>query len=240
MNDIPESTTGGPEREIRRDYDVIVLGAGPVGITAGDRAHAEGLSVAIVERELVGGECNYWGCVPSKSLLRPVLALADAGRVDGARESLTGSINPKGVFARRDRYVTHWSDGPVADGVGAMGLDLLRGHARLDGPRRVVVNRADERSAVLTARHAVIVCTGSTAAVPDVPGVGEAKPWTNRRATDSSTVPARLAVVGGGGIGVEMATAWQGLGSHVVLLSRYEGLLPRMEPFVGEYVRRGL
>src|ERR1700748_13237 len=86
-----------------REYDVVVLGAGPVGINAADRAHAEGLSVAILERELVGGECNYWGCVPSKSLLRPVLALADAHHVDGAREAITGSINAAGVFGPRER-----------------------------------------------------------------------------------------------------------------------------------------
>jgi pyruvate/2-oxoglutarate dehydrogenase complex dihydrolipoamide dehydrogenase (E3) component len=221
-------------------FDVIVLGAGPVGINAADRAHAEGLSVALLERELVGGECNYWGCVPSKSLLRPVLAVADARKVDGAREAVVGSIDAKAVFGRRDRYVTNWDDRPVADAVAAMGPRLLRGHARLDGDRRVSLVTADHRIRTLRARHAVVLCTGSTAAVPDLPGVAETQPWTNRRATDSSAVPARLIVVGAGGVGVEMATAWRGLGSSVTLLSRTADLLPRMEPFVGEFVRRGL
>lgn len=228
------------EAEAEDTYDVIVLGAGPVGITAANRAHAEGLSVVLLERELVGGECNYWGCVPSKSLLRPVLAIAEARRVDGAREAIVGTIDAKGVFARRDRYVNNWDDRPVAESVAAMGPQLLRGHARLDGVRRVALVTSDHRTRVLHARHAVVVCTGSTAAVPDVPGVAEARPWTNRRATDSSEVPNRLIVVGAVGVGVEMATAWRGLGSEVTLLSRTARLLPRMEPFVGEFVRRGL
>ncbi|GAB5898034.1 NAD(P)/FAD-dependent oxidoreductase [Mycolicibacterium mageritense] len=236
----PESTGTVAEDRDEDVYDVIVLGAGPVGINAADRAHAEGLSVALLERELVGGECNYWGCVPSKSLLRPVLAVADARRVDGAREAVVGSIDAKAVFGRRDRYVTNWDDRPVAEAVAAMGPRLLRGHARLDGVRRVSLMTSDHRVRLLNARHAVILCTGSTAAVPDLPGVAETKPWTNRKATDSSEVPARLVVVGAGGVGVEMATAWRGLGSAVTLLSRTANLLPRMEPFVGEFVQRGL
>jgi dihydrolipoamide dehydrogenase len=220
-------------------YDVIVLGAGPVGQNAAARTRAAGLSVAIVERELVGGECSYWGCVPSKALLRPVIAIADARRVEGACEAIDGSIAPARVFGRRDRYVTDWNDSGQAESVEAMDVTLVRGHARLDGPKRVVVATASQLVA-LTARHAVVICTGSTAAVPDIPGVAETKPWTNRRATDSSAVPPRLAVVGAGGVGVEMATAWQGLGSKVTLLARTSRLLPRMEPFVGEFVNHGL
>ena len=222
-------------------YDVIVIGAGPVGQNVADRSRAAGLRVAVVERELVGGECSYWACVPSKALLRPVVAVSDARRVDGAREAVTGSPNTAGVFGRRDRYVSDWDDsGQVNAYVTGIGADLVRGHGRLDGPRRVAVTTPDGEVATLTARQSVAICIGSGAALPDIPGIAEANPWTNRKGTDSSEVPDRLAVVGGGGVAVEMATAWQGLGSSVTLLARRSGLLPRMEPFAGELVGRGL
>jgi dihydrolipoamide dehydrogenase len=222
-------------------YDVIVIGAGPVGQNVADRARAAGLSVAVVERELVGGECSYWACVPSKALLRPVIAVADARRIDGAREALTRSLDVREVFARRDRAVSNWDDsGQVDAAVKGIGADLVRGHGRLDGPRRVAVTTPDGDVVALTARQAVAICVGSGAALPDIPGIAEANPWTNRRGTDSSEVPGRLAVVGGGGVAVEMATAWQGLGSAVTLLARRSGLLPRMEPFAGELVGRAL
>lgn len=220
-------------------YDVIVLGAGPVGQNVADRARAGGLSVAVVERELVGGECSYWACVPSKALLRPVIAVGDARRVDGAREAVTGRLDTDRVFARRNRYVSDWDDSGQARSVKSIGADLFRGHGRIDGPRRVTVTRDDGARQTLTARDAVAVATGSRPALPDIPGIDEARPWTNRHGTDSSTVPARLAIVGGGGVGVEMATLWQGLGSQVTLLAR-RALLPRMEPFAGELLERGL
>jgi pyruvate/2-oxoglutarate dehydrogenase complex dihydrolipoamide dehydrogenase (E3) component len=232
------SETASSSRE--RIYDVIVLDSGPIGQNVADRARAAGLSVAVVERELVGGECSYWACIPSKALLRPVIALADARRVSGAREAVTSSLNPAGVFGRRDRNVTDWDDSGQANRVKGIGADLVRGPARLDGPRRVAVVTPDDELVALTARYTVAVCTGSRAALPDLPGIAEARPWTNRQATDSSSVPDRLAVVGGGGVGVEMATAWQGLGSSVTLLARDSRLLTRMEPFAGEMVADGL
>ncbi|MEU6324835.1 NAD(P)/FAD-dependent oxidoreductase [Streptomyces sp. NPDC047009] len=220
-------------------YDVVVLGAGPVGQNVTASAIAAGLTVAVVERELVGGECSYWACVPSKALLRPVIAVADARRVDGARQAVDGRIDAQGVFARRTRYVTDWDDTGQAEAVKSMGADLFRGQGRLDGPRRVTVTRDDGARHALTARHAVAVATGSRPVLPDIPGMDEARPWTNRQGTDSSTVPGRLVIVGGGGVGVEMATLWQGLGSQVTLVARRR-LLPRMEPFAGELVARGL
>lgn len=226
--------------DVEQDYDVVVLGAGPVGQNAVERARAAGLSVALVERELVGGECSYWACVPSKALLRPVIAVSDVRRIDGAREAVSGSISAAGVFGRRNRYVNDWDDSGQADWAAEMGATLVRGQGRLDGPRRVAVATPGGGRTVLIARHAIVVCTGSRPALPALPGIDEARPWTNRQATDSSYVPERLAIVGGGGVAVEMATAWQGLGSKVVLLARRSGLLPRMEPFVGELVGRGL
>ncbi|MEV7238431.1 NAD(P)/FAD-dependent oxidoreductase [Streptomyces sp. NPDC051020] len=220
-------------------YDVVVLGAGPVGQNVADRARAAGLTVAVVERELVGGECSYWACVPSKALLRPVIAVADARRVDGARQAVTGRLDTDRVFARRNHYVSDWDDTGQAEGVKSIGADLFRGHGRIDGPRRVTVTRDDGARLTLTARHAVAVATGSRPLLPDIPGIHEARPWTNRHGTDSSTVPARLAIVGGGGVAIEMATLWQGLGSQVTLLARRR-LIPRMEPFAGELVARSL
>lgn len=221
-------------------YDVVVLGAGPVGENVADRARAAGLTVAVVERERVGGECSYWACVPSKALLRPVLALSDARRVAGARQAVSSTIDTTEVFVRRNRYVGDWDDTGQADWLNGIGATLVRGHGRVDGPRRVAVSAPGGDVTTLTARHAVVICTGTRPALPDIPGMIDARPWTNREATDSRSVPGRLAVVGGGGVGAEMATAWQGLGAAVTLLVRGSGLLPRMEPFVGEYVARGL
>src|SRR6185437_14306862 len=150
-------------------YDVVVLGAGPIGQNVADRARAAGLAVAVVERELVGGECSYWACVPSKALLRPVIAVADARGVEGGREAVAGSIDPGGVFGRRDRYVNDWDDSSQADYVTSLGATLIRGHGRLDGPRRVVVTTPSGEEMELTAEHAVVICTGSRPALPDLP-----------------------------------------------------------------------
>ncbi|MBD2892134.1 Mercuric reductase [Actinomadura sp. RB99] len=222
------------------EFDVVVLGAGPTGENLAERAHAGGLSVAVVESELVGGECSYWACMPSKALLRPAAALADARRLPGAREAAGGRLDAAAVLARRDEFTSHWKDdGQVAWLEGA-GLVLVRGHGRLDGEKRVVVRTPDGEQRVLTARHAVAVCTGTRAALPELPGLAEARPWTSREATASERVPPRLAVIGGGVVACEMATAWRALGSEVVQLVRGARLLPRMEPFAGEAVAEGL
>ncbi|MEV0523688.1 NAD(P)/FAD-dependent oxidoreductase [Streptomyces sp. NPDC050439] len=224
-----------------KTYDVVVLGAGPVGENVADRARAGGLSVAIVESELVGGECSYWACMPSKALLRPVIARADARRVPGLRQSVQGPLDASAVLAHRDYYTSHWKDDGQVGWLESIGIDLYRGHGRIAGTRRVTVTGADDTEQTLTARHAVAVCTGTRAALPDLPGLADVKPWTSREATSADHVPGRLAVVGGGVVAVEMATAWQALGSQVTLLVRGgDGLLPRMEPFAGELVTKAL
>ncbi|MFC0599128.1 dihydrolipoyl dehydrogenase family protein [Streptomyces palmae] len=229
------------ERSDSDGYDVIVLGAGPVGENLADRTRAAGLTTVIVESELVGGECSYWACMPSKALLRPVISRADAGRLPGLRERVGGPLEVPAVLERRDTFTSHWQDDGQVDWLRSVGIDLVRGHGRLDGPRAVTVELPDGGRRRLTARHAVAVCTGSRAALPPLPGVAEVRPWTSREATSSKTVPRRLAVVGGGVVAVEMATVWQALGAAVTVLVRgQEGLLTRMEPFAGELVAEAL
>ncbi|MET8583693.1 NAD(P)/FAD-dependent oxidoreductase [Streptomyces collinus] len=221
-------------------YDVVVLGAGPVGENVADRTRAAGLTTAIVESELVGGECSYWACMPSKALLRPVIAQADARRLPGLSQSVQGPLDTPAVLARRDTYTSHWQDDGQVAWLNGINADLYRGHGRLAGPRTVTVTTPDGTVTTLTARHAVAVSTGTRAQLPDLPGLSEVKPWTSREATSAEAAPGRLIVVGGGVVATEMATAWQALGSRVTLLVRGKGLLNRMEPFAGELVAEAL
>ncbi len=221
-------------------YDVVVIGAGPVGENVADRARAAGLTTAVVESELVGGECSYWACMPSKALLRPVVARADARRVPGLSAAVRGPLDVGAVLAKRDEETSHWKDDGQVAWLESVGADVYRGTGRLTGPREVTVTAPDGTEHRLTARHAVAVSTGTRAVVPALPGIEEVRPWTSREATSAKKAPGRLAVVGGGVVGVEMATAWQALGSEVTLLIRGGGLLPKMEPFAGELVADAL
>ncbi|MFJ5223335.1 dihydrolipoyl dehydrogenase family protein [Streptomyces sp. NPDC088400] len=222
------------------EYDVVVVGAGPVGENVADRVRAAGLSVAVVESELIGGECSYWACIPSKSLLRPALARAEARQVPGLRQSVRGPLDAKAVLAHRNEFTSDWKDDGQVEWLDGIGARIYRGHGRLDGTKRVTVTGREGDEQVLTARHAVAVCTGSRAVLPDLPGLADARPWTSREATSSQEVPGRLVVVGGGVVGAEMATAWRALGAEVTLLVRGGGLLPKMEPFAGELVAEAL
>ncbi|WP_327371311.1 dihydrolipoyl dehydrogenase family protein [Streptomyces sp. NBC_01217] len=226
--------------EPTRTYDVIVIGAGPVGENVAERARAAGLSTVIVERELLGGECSFWACDPSKALLRPVVARADARRVPGLGQAVAGPLDVEAVLAHRDKMSSYWKDEDQVDWLDSVSVDLIRGHGRLTGPRKVSVRTPDGETVALTARHAVAVSTGTSAALPPIPGLDTVRPWTSREATSADKVPGRLAVVGGGVVAVEMATAWQALGSQVTMLVLEDALLQRMEPFAGELVTNGL
>ncbi len=221
-------------------YDVVVIGGGPVGENVADRTRAAGLTTAVVESELLGGECSYWACMPSKALLRPVIAQADARRLPGLSQAVQGPLDTPAVLARRDDYTSHWKDDGQVAWLEGTGADLYRGQGRLAGPRTVTVTAPDGTVTTLTARHAVAVSTGTRAQLPDLPGLAEVKPWTSREATSAKAAPGRLIVVGGGVVATEMATAWQALGSRVTLLVRGKGLLNRMEPFAGELVAEAM
>ncbi|MGV2985236.1 dihydrolipoyl dehydrogenase family protein [Microbacterium sp. AGC85] len=220
-------------------YDLIVLGGGPVGENVADRAVQGGLTAIIVESELVGGECSYWACMPSKALLRSAQALRAAQHVAGAAEAVTGTLDVRAVLARRNSFTSDWSDDGQVKWLDSAGIDLARGHGRITGPREVTVTAEDGTTRVLSARHAVAISTGTDAAIAPIPGLAEAKPWTSREATSAQEIPASLAIIGGGVVAVEMATAYAGLGAEVTLIAR-SGLLEKMEPFAGELVEKGL
>lgn len=222
-----------------REYDLIVIGAGPVGENVADRATQGGLSVAVVESELVGGECSFWACIPSKALLRPAAALRAARGVSGAAEAVTGSVDVAATLRRRDALVHDWDDTSQVEWLQSAGIDLVRGHGRLSGERKVTVAGGDGTETVLSARHAVAVCTGSAALLPDIPGLREVRPWTSREATGVQRVPASLAILGGGVVGAEMATLFTSLGAAVTVVAR-SGLLRGLEPFAGEAVAQAL
>ncbi|WP_199517337.1 dihydrolipoyl dehydrogenase family protein [Nucisporomicrobium flavum] len=220
-------------------YDVIVIGAGPVGENVADRVVRGGLTAAVVERELVGGECSYWACMPTKALLRGAAALRAVRHVPGAREAVTGDLDPAAVLRRRDSFASNWADDGQVSWLDSAGIALHRGHGRITAARTVEVTGGDGTTTSLTARHAVVVATGSGALVPDIPGLRAAAPWTNREAAAAEEVPRRLAVIGGGVVAAEMATAFASLGSEVTVLAR-DGVLPHAEPFAGELVTTSL
>ncbi|GGU21995.1 dihydrolipoyl dehydrogenase family protein [Nocardioides albus] len=219
--------------------DVIIIGAGPTGENVADRAVQGGLTAAIVESELVGGECSYWACMPTKALLRDAAALRAAKALPAAGGAVTGTLDPAAVFARRDQFTSSWKDAGQVEWLTGAGITLVRGHGRITGPRAVTVTASDGTTTDLQARHAVVVATGSSALVPPIPGLADASPWTNREAAAATSVPGRLAIIGGGVVGVEMATAFSALGSQVTLVSRTR-LLPSVEEFAGEQVADAL
>lgn len=206
--------------QIERDFDVIVIGAGAVGENVADRAVRGGLTTVLIEAELVGGECSYWACMPSKALLRPGTALHGAQTVPGAEEAVTRTLDAAAVLKRRDYFTSNWQDDSQAKWVEDTGIELIRGHGWITGVRAVEVAGLDGNSYALTARHAVVVATGSSPTVPPIDGLQDVDYWTTREATSAHEIPDRLAVLGGGVAGTELAQAFARLGATVTLVAR--------------------
>ncbi|MEX2210365.1 MAG: NAD(P)/FAD-dependent oxidoreductase [Gaiellaceae bacterium] len=218
-----------------RLFDAVVLGGGPAGELCAGKLGEAGLSVALVESHLVGGECSFYACMPSKALLRPAEAVAEARRIPGAREAVSGELDVDAVLRRRDEVIHGLDDSDQVPWLDERNVTLVRGHGVLDGERRVRVE-----GDVLVAERAVVVAVGSGPLLPPIPGLREARPWSNREATTTALVPPRLLVLGGGVVGVELAQAWATLGSQVTLVELFERLLVREEPFAGELVAEAL
>ncbi|WBU38261.1 dihydrolipoyl dehydrogenase family protein [Homoserinibacter sp. YIM 151385] len=225
--------------EIRIETDVVVIGAGAVGENAADRTVQGGLDTVVVEAELVGGECSYWACMPSKALLRSAAVLREVRAVPGAAEAVTGELDVAAVLRRRDAFTHDWDDRSQVEWLDGAGIRLVRGHARLTGERELLVTAEDGSRTRVHARRAVVLATGSAALLPDIAGLEDARPWTSREATSAKRGPASLAILGGGVVGVEMATAYAGFGTAVTLVAR-GGLLSSLEPAAGDAVLEGL
>lgn len=218
-------------------FDVIVIGAGPVGLQAASRTVRGGLSTAVIERRLAGGECHYYGCIPSKAMLLPMEIDDEVSRMPGL--DLRGPIDAPAVFKRRDDFVFHHDDAPIVGEVTHLPATFVRGQGRLAGPLHAEVAAQDGSVRSLRARHAIVLATGSDPYIPDIPGMRDARPWTNREATSAEQSPKRLAVIGGGPVACEMAQALHSLGAEeTTMLVARERLLPKTEPFAGDLVAK--
>jgi pyruvate/2-oxoglutarate dehydrogenase complex dihydrolipoamide dehydrogenase (E3) component len=216
------------------EVDAVVIGAGPAGEVCAGRLGDNGLEVALVERELVGGECSYYACMPSKALLRPGDLVDEARRIPGVQLD-TPPLDVPRVLTRRDEVIHDRDDSSQIPWLESRGVKLLRGHGRLEGERQVRVG--DD---LLEARRAVVVATGSSSVMPPIPGLAEAAPWTNREVTTASAIPTRLLVLGGGVVGVEMAQAYAALGASVAIVEALPRLIAREEEFASSDVEDGL
>ncbi|MBK5110171.1 MAG: NAD(P)/FAD-dependent oxidoreductase [Thermoleophilia bacterium] len=216
-------------------FDAVVVGAGPAGEVLAGRLADGGLNVAIIEQHLVAGECSYYACMPSKALLRPGELLAEASRVPGASQAVTGEIAPEAVLERRDEVIHNLDDSSQIPWLEDKGISLFRGAGVLCGKREVRVG-----ANVLIADRAVVVATGTGAAMPPIEGLDSVAAWNNREATTARSVPDSMVVLGGGPVGVELAQAWSSLGTKVTLVEYESRLVPREEPFASEFLADSL
>ncbi|MET3721111.1 MULTISPECIES: NAD(P)/FAD-dependent oxidoreductase [unclassified Arthrobacter] len=224
---------------LESEFDVVVIGAGAVGENVADRVIQGGLTCVVVEAELVGGECSYWACMPSKVLLRAGTALHGAQTVPGAEEAVTRTLDAAAVLKRRDYFTSNWQDDSQVKWLEDTGIELIRGHGWLTGHRAVEVAGLDGNTYRLEARHAVVLATGSTPNKPPIPGLADLQVWGTREATSAREIPERLAVLGGGVAGTELAQAFARLGADVTLVAR-SGLLASFPAEASKLVEAGL
>ncbi|CZT42311.1 uncharacterized protein RSE6_02176 [Rhynchosporium secalis] len=236
-----------PSSLTKTTFDIIILGGGPVANFVEERLAKAGLSILVVQHELYGGECHFFGCVPSKALLRPIEAFEAAKAVDGAREAIgINKVNVAAVFARRDKIVDLWDDSNwISVSNGPSGATLIRGFGRITGTKTVSIQPHRETQLYhATANIAVVVATGSRHNVPPIPGIESldegTQLWSNRNAVSSNTVPEHLIILGAGAVGSEMATFYSAVGSKVTLISSTSEILPKSEPEAARIVRLAL
>lgn len=229
-------TPAAPEPSTPDEVDVIVLGGGPVGENVAQYAIEDSdLTAVVVERELMGGECSYYACMPSKALLRPIDVAGASADLPGVG---TASVERESLLARRDEWVSHYDDSSQVQWAEDTGITVIRGHGRLVGEGAVEVATRDGSTRTLRARRAVILATGSEAVVPDV--LRDALPWDSRDATGVTEIPESLLVVGGGVVACEAATWMSALGCDVTMLVRGDSILGGMEPTAAKAVADAL